>query len=59
MKLIKVISLAAFAVGSFGLSSCGCCTGEAPVPPLRPLPVFKEIPTQEIPAQEIPVTYEK
>ncbi|MGJ8698198.1 MAG: hypothetical protein ACSHYF_17895 [Verrucomicrobiaceae bacterium] len=44
MKLFKLISLAAFSVASLGLSSCGCCTGEAPVPPLRPLPVLKEIP---------------
>ncbi|MEJ6568101.1 MAG: hypothetical protein QNL80_04490 [Akkermansiaceae bacterium] len=43
MKLLKVLSLLAFSVGSLGLSSCGCCTGEAPVPSLRPLPKLKEI----------------
>lgn len=49
MKFIKILALGAFALGSLGLSSCGCCTGEEPVPPLRPLPVLNEI----------PVTYEK
>jgi hypothetical protein len=49
MKFVKVLALGAFALGSLGLSSCGCCTGEEPVPPLRPLPVMNEI----------PVTYEK
>ena len=49
MKFIKVLALSAFALGSLGLASCGCCTGEEPVPPLRPLPEVKEI----------PVTYKK
>jgi hypothetical protein len=49
MKFLKLLSLAAFAAGSLGLSSCGCCTGEEPVPALRPLPAFKEIPVGEMP----------
>ena len=49
MKFIKFIALSAFALGSLGLSSCGCATGEEPVPALQPLPAFKEL----------PVTYEK
>jgi hypothetical protein len=43
MKLFKILSLLAFSVGSLGLSSCGCCTGESSVPSLRPLPQLKEI----------------
>ena len=54
MKLLKVLSLLAFSVGSLGLSSCGCCTGEAPVPSLRPLPKLKEIVVE----QEIAVEQE-
>lgn len=38
MKVTRLILSSLFAVGSFCLSSCGCCTGEDPVPPLRPLP---------------------
>ena len=55
MKLVKVLTLAAFAVGSIGLSSCGCCTGEAQAPPLRPLPVFKDLRG----AEELPISYDK
>ncbi|MDB4382795.1 hypothetical protein OAF41_00945 [bacterium] len=55
MKFVKFTSLVAFAAGSLGLSSCGCCTGEEPVPALRPLPVFKDVPV----SREMPVTYEK
>jgi len=42
MRIIKIISLLAVAAGAISLSSCGsgCCTGEEPVPPLRPLPNF-------------------
>ena len=43
MKLVKLLALVAFSAGSLGLSSCGCCTGEAPVPPLRPLPQMKDV----------------
>lgn len=45
MRLIKIISLLAIAAGSYSLTSCtpGCCTGEDPVPPLRPLPDFKAL----------------
>ncbi len=46
MKSIKILALGAFALGSLALSSCGCCTGEEPVPPLRPL--GGEQPTQVI-----------
>lgn len=52
MKFLKLLSLAAFAAGSLGLSSCGCCTGEEPVPALRPLPAFKEIPVGEMPVND-------
>lgn len=44
-KLIKVLAIVGVAATALGLSSCGCCTGEAKVPPLRPLPQFKELPT--------------
>jgi len=37
MKFIKVLALALFAAGSLGLSSCGCCTGEEPIPALPSL----------------------
>lgn len=43
MKLFLQITMAAaVAVGALGLTSCsnGCCTGEDPVPGLRPLPNF-------------------
>lgn len=67
MKSVKILSLAAFAVGSLGLSSCGCCSGERPAPSLRSLPNFKEISvTPEDPASpedpatpESPITQEK
>jgi len=72
MKFIKILALGAFALGSLGLASCGCSTGEEPVPPLRRLPkmneifVADEIPVEEeeseveIPeVDEIPVTHEK
>ena len=51
MKTLKILSLTAFALGSFFLTSCGCCTGEEPVPPLRPVPVMQDLPG----AAEIPV----
>jgi len=63
MKFVKFTSLVAFAAGSLGLSSCGCCTGEQPVPELRSLPVFKDVPvSSEMPvpvSSEMPVTQEK
>lgn len=55
MNPIKLIPVAAFALASLFLNSCGCCTGVEPAPPLRPMPAMKEIPT----AREIPVIYEK
>ncbi|MGE9267563.1 MAG: hypothetical protein ACQKBY_05665 [Verrucomicrobiales bacterium] len=44
MKLIKILLSVSVAAGAMSLMSCGCCTGEDPVPPLRPLPPMKEIP---------------
>lgn len=44
-KLIQLIALAGAAVAAMALTSCGCCSGEAKAPPLRPLPEFKELPT--------------
>ncbi len=44
-KFIQLIALAGVAVTAMALTSCGCCSGEAPAPPLRPLPEFKELPT--------------
>ncbi|HJM65808.1 MAG: hypothetical protein QF405_14540 [Roseibacillus sp.] len=44
-KLIQLIALAGVAVTALALTSCGCCTGEAKAPALRPLPKFKELPT--------------
>ncbi|GAA5496690.1 hypothetical protein SAMN02745181_0721 [Rubritalea squalenifaciens DSM 18772] len=44
MKALRIITIAAAAAGSLILSSCGCCTGEAKAPELRPLPTFNEIP---------------
>lgn len=55
MNTIKLLSVAAFALGSFFLNSCGCCTGEEPVPPLRPIPVMNELPG----AAEVPILDEK
>ena len=40
---IMILPIAAFSV--FALSSCGCCTGEEPVPKLRALPAFNDVPT--------------
>lgn len=45
MKVIFQLTLAvAVAAGALNLTSCsrGCCTGEDPVPPLRPAPHFDE-----------------
>lgn len=53
MKLLKISLLGLVAMGSLFLTSCGCCTGEAPAPPLRPLPPMS--PIDGIPQ----VTYEK
>ncbi len=43
-KIIHILAIASVALVGAGLSSCGCCTGEAEAPPLQPLPQFKEIP---------------
>ena len=43
MKFVKLLAVASFAFASLGLSSCGCCSGEAPIPSLRRLPSFKDI----------------
>ncbi len=43
-KIIHILAIISVSLGALGLSSCGCCTGEATVPPLQPLPQFKEIP---------------
>ncbi len=47
---ISSLSLLALGLSALALTSCsgGCCTGEDPVPPLRPLPNFAQ-----------PVTYGK
>ncbi|MFD2304467.1 hypothetical protein ACFSYE_14955 [Roseibacillus ishigakijimensis] len=45
MKLLLQVTMAvAVAAGAMSLTSCGggCCTGEEPVPGLRPLPTFDE-----------------
>ena len=44
-KLTKLIALSGIAATALVFTSCGCCTGEAKAPPLRPLPEFKELPT--------------
>lgn len=43
MKIFKFVTLLAVAAGSCIITSCGCCTGEEEVPPLRPLPNFAPI----------------
>ncbi|MGC6427634.1 MAG: hypothetical protein ACON5H_11655 [Akkermansiaceae bacterium] len=57
MNFVKVLSLAVIGVAAFAVSSCGCCTGESKVPPLRTLPDFKEIPVDS--PQEISVDSSK
>ncbi len=47
MKFVKLLAIASFAVASLGLSSCGCCSGEAALPSLRRLPSFKDVPVQQ------------
>ena len=54
MKFFKLIALSAFAIGSLGLSSCGCLCEEA-APSLKALPAFKDLPV----LKELPVTDEK
>lgn len=44
MKALRILTIAASAAGTLLLTSCGCCTGEAKAPKLRPLPQFAEIP---------------
>jgi hypothetical protein len=56
MSIIKILSLASFGLGSLFLNSCGCCTGEEPVPPLRPIPPMQELPGV---TEEVPVIVEK
>lgn len=48
MKTLKILTLLAAAAGSIALTSCGCCTGEEAVPPLRPLQTFKPIQVIEV-----------
>jgi len=43
MKLFKILTLLAVAAGLSLITSCGCCTGEEAVPPLRPLGSYKQI----------------
>ena len=70
MKFVKLLAVASFSVASLGLSSCGYCSGEAPLPSLRRLPSFKDIPVgQDAPAAretassemttEVPIQAEK
>jgi hypothetical protein len=59
MNTIKLLSVAAFSLGSFFLNSCGCCTGEEPVPALRPIPVMKELPGATAAPAEVPILDEK
>lgn len=47
MSFLKTLSLAVIALAAFGATSCGCCTGEANVPSLQPLPKFKDVPVIE------------
>lgn len=44
-QLIQIFALAGVAATALALTSCGCSSGEAPAPPLRKLPDFKELPT--------------
>jgi len=45
MTVLRFLAAGAVAVlTALSFSSCGCCTGEASPPPLKPLPPFKEIP---------------
>ncbi|MEO1857496.1 MAG: hypothetical protein ABGY95_09085 [Rubritalea sp.] len=44
MKTLRILTIASAAAATVLLSSCGCCTGEAKAPPLRPLPQFADIP---------------
>ncbi|MEM9080812.1 MAG: hypothetical protein AAGC74_08995 [Verrucomicrobiota bacterium] len=46
-RLLQIVMAVAVAAGAMGLTSCGCCTGEDPVPPLRPLPTFESAPVVE------------
>ena len=48
MKTLRILAIFAAAVGSIALSSCGCCTGEAKPPGLRPLPQFQDVQTPNI-----------
>ena len=50
MKIIKFFAVSVFALGSLFLSSCGCCTNEAPNPPLRRVPKMQELPGADVEA---------
>ena len=43
-RTLQLILAASVAAVALGLTSCGCCSGEAAAPPLRPLPQFQDIP---------------
>ena len=45
-NVIQLLAVGTVAVlAALSLSSCGCCSGEAKPPALRPLPQFQEVPT--------------
>lgn len=44
----KILTVLATIAGGAVLSSCGCCTGEARAPKLRPLPQFNDVPAPVI-----------
>jgi len=48
MKTPQILLILTTIVGSFVISSCGCCTGEERPPSLRPLPEFNNVPTPVI-----------
>lgn len=50
MKIIQFFAVSVFALGSLFLSSCGCCTNEAPNPPLRRVPKMQELPGADVEA---------
>lgn len=54
IRILSALLASAFAMLAV---SCGCCTGEAKPPGLRPLPQFKEI--EAAPAPAPVVRYEK
>ncbi|MDP4624573.1 MAG: hypothetical protein NWT08_05470 [Akkermansiaceae bacterium] len=44
-RLILAVLVSATAILA---SSCGCCTSDVEAPPLRPLPNFREIPSDPV-----------